>query len=116
MKTVVATIFLSLLSCWAFAQDKRAISAAEAGCGPQDAKFEVKSDGSQHPTPTPEDGKALIYVVADGHLTTIFGFDEKWVGAVNGGTGKVEASTQVPVMELSVHDIFRSGASRLTGR
>jgi len=83
MKTVVATIFLSLLSCWAFAQDKRAISAAEAGCGPQDAKFEVKSDGSQHPTPTPEDGKALIYVVADGHLTTIFGFDEKWVGAVN---------------------------------
>ena len=45
--------------------------------------FEVKSDESQHPTPTPEDGKALIYVVADGHLTTIFGFDEKWVGAVS---------------------------------
>ena len=86
MKTIVTTFFLSFLSCCAFAQDKRAISAAEAGCGPQDAKFEVKSDESQHPTPTPEDGKALIYVVADGHLTTIFGFDEKWVGAVNGGS------------------------------
>jgi len=85
MKTVVATIFLSLLSCCALAQDKRAITAAEAGCGPQDAKYEVKSDESQHPTPTPEDGKALIYVVADGHLTTIFGFDEKWVGAVSSG-------------------------------
>jgi hypothetical protein len=48
-------------------------------------KYEVKSDGSQHPTPTPEDGKAIIYFVADGHLTSIFGFDEKWVGAVNGG-------------------------------
>jgi hypothetical protein len=85
MKTVVATIFLSLLSCCALAQDKRAISAAEAGCGPQDAKFEVKSDVSQHPTPMPEDGKALIYVVADRHLTTLFGFDEKWVGAVSSG-------------------------------
>ena len=85
MKTIAATVLLSCCSCSAFAQDKRAISAAEAGCGPQDAKFEVKTDESQHPTPKLEDGKALIYVVADGHLTTLFGFDEKWVGAVNGG-------------------------------
>ena len=85
MKTIAATLLLSCCSCCAFAQDKRAISAAEAGCGPQDAKFEVKTDESQHPTATPEDGKALIYVVADGHLTTLFGFDEKWVGAVHGG-------------------------------
>jgi hypothetical protein len=55
------------------------------GCGPQDEKFEVKTDGSHHPTPTPEGGKALIYFVADGHLTTVFGFDEKWEGAVDGG-------------------------------
>ena len=85
MKTIAATVLLTCCSCCAFAQDKRAISAAEVGCGPQDAKFEVKTDESQHPTPRPEDGKALIYVVADGHLTTLFGFDEKWVGAVNGG-------------------------------
>jgi hypothetical protein len=84
MKTAVVTIFLSLLSCCAFAQDKRAISAAETGCGSQSAKFEVKTE-SQHPTPSPEDGKALVYFVADGHLTTPFGFDEQWVGAVDGG-------------------------------
>lgn len=32
-----------------------------------------------------EDGKALTYFVADGHLTSVFGVDEKWVGAVKGG-------------------------------
>src|SRR6516225_5896435 len=82
MKTIAAIL---LLSCCALAQDKRAISRAEEGCGPQDVKYEVKTDDSQHPAPTPEDGKALIYFVADGHLTSIFGFDEKWVGAVEGG-------------------------------
>jgi hypothetical protein len=82
MKKIAAIV---LLSCCALAQDKRAISRAEVGCGPQDVKYEVKTDESQHPTPTPKDGKALIYVVADGHLTSIFGFDEMWVGAVNGG-------------------------------
>jgi hypothetical protein len=81
MKTIAAIL---LLSCCALSQDKRAISKAEEGCGPQDAKFEV-SDESQHPAPTPEAGKALIYFVADGHLTSIFGFDEKWEGAVDGG-------------------------------
>ena len=56
MKTIAAIV---LLSCCALAQDKTAISAAETGCGPQDAKFEVQSDESQHPVSTPEDGKAL---------------------------------------------------------
>ena len=57
--------------------------AASAAMSPKfatQAKLEVKSDKSQHPTPTPEDGKALIYVVADGHVTTIFGVDGSgWV-------------------------------------
>jgi hypothetical protein len=82
MKTI-ATILLLL--CCALAQEKRAISRAEAGCGPQDEKYEVKTDESQHPAPTPGEGKALIYFVADGHLTSVFGFDEKWEGAVDGG-------------------------------
>jgi len=81
MKTIAAIV---LLSCCALSQDKAAVSAAEAGCGPQDARFEVKADELQHPAFSPEDGKALIYVVADGHLTSIFGVDGKWVGAVNG--------------------------------
>src|ERR1700731_2774761 len=48
---------------------------------------EIRSevDESQHPVPSPEEGKALIYFVADGHLTSIFGVDGKWAGAVNGG-------------------------------
>ena len=82
MKTIPTIL---LLTCCALAQDKRAISKAEAGCGPQNEKYEVKTDESQHPEPTPEDGKALIYFVADGHLTSVFGFDEKWEGAVDGG-------------------------------
>jgi len=82
MKTIAAIL---LLSCCALSQDQRAISRAEVGCGPQDVKYEVKFDDSQHPTPTPEDGKALIYVVADGDLTSVFGVDEKWEGAVKGG-------------------------------
>jgi hypothetical protein len=88
MTTIAAIV---LLSCCAVAQDKTAISAAEAGCGPQEQKFEVNSDESQHPAPTPEDGKAVIYFVVDGHpvpaapYTSVFGVDGKWVGAVNAG-------------------------------
>jgi len=81
MKTVAAMV---LLSCCALAQDETAISRAEAGCGPRDAKFEIKTE-SQHPAPTPEPRKALIYFVADGHLTSILGVDAKWVGAVSDG-------------------------------
>ena len=89
MKMIAA---IALLSCCALAQDKVAISAAEAGCGPQDQKFEVNSDESQHPAPTPEDGKAVIYFAADAgarqgmvRISSIFGVDGKWVGAVNSG-------------------------------
>jgi hypothetical protein len=45
----------------------------------------VKSGESQYSVPTPEEGKALIYFVADGHLTSPFAVNGKWVGAVNGG-------------------------------
>ena len=81
MKTLAAIV---LLSCCALAQDKTAISRAEAGCGPQDAQFEVKTE-SRHPAPAPEPRKALIYFVADGHFTSIFGVDGKWMGAASGG-------------------------------
>ncbi len=88
MKTIAA---IFLLSCCAFGQDQAAVSAAEAGCGPHDKKIEVNSDESQHPTPIPEEGKAVIYFVVDGHpvpaapYTSVFGVDGKWVGAVNAG-------------------------------
>ena len=78
-----ATIFLSLCcSCCTFAQDKAALSAAEAACGPRAAGFKVTADKSQHPTPRPEDGKALIYVVQKDDASTRFAADGKWLGAL----------------------------------
>ena len=85
MKTMVTTLFLSFLSCCAFGQDKAAIAAAEAGCGPHDLEFSVTTDESQHPAPAPENGKALIYVVQNAG-TFKFGADGKWLGALKGGT------------------------------
>lgn len=86
MKTMVASIFLSLLSCCAFGQDKAAVSAAEAACGPSDVRFDVTTDKSKHPTPTPENGKALIYVVMqEAGGSSRIGADGKWLGALRGG-------------------------------
>jgi len=85
MKFIMGTFLLSLLSCCAFGQDKAAIAAAEAGCGPDDVEFSVTTDESKHPTPAPENGKALIYVVQNGG-TFKFGADGEWLGALKGGT------------------------------
>ena len=82
MKIMVATIFLSLLSCCAFGRDKAAISAAEAACGPREVQFDVTADRSQHPTPNPENGKALIYVFQGSEGSTRIGVDGKWLGAL----------------------------------
>ena len=83
MKTIAAVL---LLSCYALGQNKTAVAAAEAACGPRDVNFEVKADASQHPTPTPENGKALIFVVQEDRITSRFGVDGKWVGANYGRT------------------------------
>ena len=85
MKTIVTTLFLSFLSCCAFGQDKAAISAAEAACGPREVQFDITADKSQHPTPTPENGKALIYVVQENLGSTRVGADGKWLGGLHGG-------------------------------
>lgn len=86
MKTIVTTSFLSFLSCCAFGQDKAAISVAEAGCGPDNFELSVTTDESRHPTPSPENGKAKIYVVQRATGTFKFGADGKWLGALKGGT------------------------------
>jgi hypothetical protein len=82
MKTIAATFLLACCSCCAFAQDKAALSAAEAACGPRAVGFRVAADKSQHPTPRPEDGKALIYVVQKDAATTRVAADGKWLGAL----------------------------------
>lgn len=62
MKAVLVLFFLALS---AFAQDQSAVIAAEAACGAKDIKFDAKQDTTQHPTPLPEPGKALVYVIED---------------------------------------------------
>ena len=76
----------------------------------------MKSDESQHPTPTPEDGKALIYVVADGDLTSIFGFDEKWEGAVKGGRAPGTGGYFFVPIEPGEHHVCAMLQSFLPGR
>jgi hypothetical protein len=96
---------LILLTASAFAQDQAAVATAEAVCGPSKVKFDVKQDTTQHPTPQPETGKAVVYVVEDlgqcpdcvGHskglgLTDVdqalikVGVDGAWVGAIQGSS------------------------------
>lgn len=83
MKTIAVIL---LLSCCALGQDKAAVSAAKAACGPLDAGFEVMADDSQRTTAVPEDGKALIYVVQETYGSTRFSADGKWLGALKAGT------------------------------
>jgi len=66
-------------------QDKAAVSAAEAACGPGDADFSVTADESRHPAPIPDSGKALIYVVQVALGSTRVGADGKWLGALKRG-------------------------------
>jgi hypothetical protein len=103
MKTVLAVL---LLAVSALAQDQAAIVAAESACGANTTKFDVKGDGTQHPTPQPEPGKALVYVIEDlgecpgcintnsfgsffndvDNAVTKVGMDGAWIGANRGSS------------------------------
>ena len=86
--------FVSLLFCvYCIAQQpggasKKALADAawaRAGCGSDDARFDVKLDKTQQPLPKPEPGNAMVYVFEDdqtrgGVPTTRVGFDGKWTG------------------------------------
>jgi hypothetical protein len=82
MKSIGAIFLLLCSSCCAFGQDKAAVSVAESACGPRSVGFKVEADKSQHPTPRPEEGKALIYVVQKDDASTRLGADGKWLGAL----------------------------------
>jgi hypothetical protein len=78
MRTSLALI---LLASSAIAQNKPAIAAPPAACGPANITFAVKQDQPQ-PVPEPEPGKALVYVMQDrGRVTTRVGLDGAWIGA-----------------------------------
>jgi hypothetical protein len=88
-----AALVLILLSASAFAQDQAALTAAEGACGPAETKFDAEQDATNHPTPQPETGKALVYVVqaigathcTDCALTKV-GLDGSWMGANQGSS------------------------------
>jgi len=87
-------VVLCLFAASACAQDESAAeAAAQAACGPKDAKFDARQDKSTHPTPSPDPQKALVYVVQDiGEMTckrcalTRLGMDGAWVGANQGSS------------------------------
>ncbi len=98
-----AAFVVLLFAACALAQDQNAITAAQSACGVRDIKFDAKQDSVQHPAPTPEVGKALIYVIEDlgqcagcGRATVSLtdvdnavvkiGLDGDWVGATRGNS------------------------------
>jgi hypothetical protein len=91
MKTILVVL---LFAASVLAQDQAPTARPAAGCGPNEIKFDVKTDQRQHPIGQPESGKALVYVFADentdnagiriGGLTTRIGLDGAWVGANKG--------------------------------
>jgi len=84
-------LLMMLFAYPVLAQDSAASALEAAGCGPNEVRFEVKTDKKQHPTTQPEAGKALVYVIGDtwddhvavhiGTPPTRFGIDGTWVGA-----------------------------------
>lgn len=90
MKPALMLLLLSFFCAGPiFAQDHANDPQASApGCGPANAKFEVKSEGSNHPVAQPDPGKAVIYFLQnDDHFysrprpTNKWGLDGNWVGA-----------------------------------
>jgi hypothetical protein len=60
------------------------------GCGPVNVKFDVKTESGQRAVPSPEPGKALLFLLQDDakfgstpRPTTRFGIDGTWVGATH---------------------------------
>ena len=83
MNFLLATFLLTSL---AFAQSDGSLGAP--GCGPPNAKFEVRTEDGQQRAAQPEAGKALVYFIQDDsdfnsrpRPTTRMGIDGSWVGA-----------------------------------
>lgn len=122
VKKSVAAFVILLFYVYSVAQQpgsasKKALADAawtRAGCGSDDARFDVKVDKTQHPLPQPEAGKAMVYVFEDdltrgGLPTTRVGFDGKWTG------GNVPDSYMFFSVPLGVHRLCSNwqGNSRI---
>ena len=54
-----------LSSISALSQDHVAMTASESACGPKETAFTVNTNGADHPTPSPDPDKALVFVIED---------------------------------------------------
>lgn len=69
--------------------DWPSLAAAEAACGPYNAKFDVETQGGPHKLQPPDPGKALVYIIEQDWgpgVTARAGFDGAWVGANRGNS------------------------------
>lgn len=48
-------------------------------CEPKPPKFAISRDPAQHPTPSPQNGKAIVYFLGTG----AFALDGQWIAAVD---------------------------------
>lgn len=84
-------VMLLFVASPALAQDTPSNPLSQAGCGPNEVRFSVKTNAKIHPTAQPDPGKALVYVIGDSwadhvaiHVGTPpvrFGIDGTWEGA-----------------------------------
>jgi len=92
VKKSVAAFMFSMLCGYCVAQQSKTSKKvledaawARAGCGADEARFNIKLDKTQRPNPQPEAGQAIVYVFEDDltHArfpTTRAGLDGKWTG------------------------------------
>ena len=90
-KPILSFLLLALSALPTLAQSQADTARAAAGCGPELADFDVKTDKKQHPAPQPEAGKSMVFIIEElktndlgftlGGVTTKVGIDGKWVGA-----------------------------------
>jgi hypothetical protein len=89
-KTMRIALSFFLVALPALAQEKADTAAAPPACGPDDTKFDVKLDETQHTLAQPEPGKARVYFIEDkgahsfgigAAVETWVGLDGEWAGA-----------------------------------
>jgi hypothetical protein len=92
MKNVLAFL---LLASSMYAPGSVGEARLAAGCGPSSVSFKVAVNKEQHPTPQPEPGKAIVYLIQQdvtdpnytsltGGATLKVGLDGDWIGATHG--------------------------------
>ncbi|MGO8987005.1 MAG: hypothetical protein ACLPHI_07285 [Terriglobales bacterium] len=89
----VLVFVLFTASTLALSQDKAAIAASQAACGPINVKFDAEPDETHHPVPEPDPAKALVFVIQDLDQEQCFNcaltkvaLDGAWLGANQGSS------------------------------